>query len=300
MRFYIVDAFTEEVFGGNPAGVVLFAGETDFPAESVMLKTAAELRYSETAFLKPIQGGGAHLRYFTPTAEVDFCGHATIAAFTALLKIGAVERNFAYPIHTLSGDLMIEVTEDNIMMEMPPSKLIKRIDAPAEIEELYKSLGIVYEPVTVSEVDGGDSAELLPILIDTGFPDIFIPVKNSGILSKIAPDFKALTALSEKHGAGGAHAFTLDAPEGYTASCRNFAPLYGIDEEAATGTASGGLSYYLHIHGLAPSGSGCSFLQGEAMGRPSNIVSSIDVENETAVIKVGGKGAILAEGEIFI
>jgi len=299
MRFFIIDAFTENIFGGNPAGVVLIGSDSDFPAESVMLKTAAELRYSETAFLKPIHNGGAHIRYFTPTAEVDFCGHATIAAFTALLKIGAVERNFAYPINTLSGDLTIDITEDSIMMEMPPSKLIKRITDPTEIDELYKSLGIKYDPVSVV-VDGGDTVTLLPILIDTGFPDIFLPVINRETLAAIAPDFKYLASLSEKQGSGGVHAFTLEAPEGYTASCRNFAPLYGIDEEAATGTANGGLSYYLHIHGLAPSGCDCRFLQGEAMNRPSIIVSSVDVDSETTLIRIGGKGVVLAEGEISI
>ena len=294
MRFFIVDAFTDSVFGGNPAGVVLLDPGCDFPDPAVMLKTAAELRYSETAFIKPADSGGRlHLRYFTPAAEVDFCGHATIASFTALLKSGLAEKNSSYPIHTLSGDLTI-YTPDSVLMEMPTSKLVKRITEKDEIDELYASLGIERAPVTAN------GRELLPILIFTGFPDIIMPVENRAALAKIDPDFKYLSALSEKHGAGGAHVFTLDAPEGLTACCRNFAPLYDIDEEAATGTASGGLTYYLHIHGLAPAGYDCCFLQGEAMGRPSKIVTSIDGEADVPVIKVGGDGAVLAEGEIFI
>jgi len=294
MRFFIVDAFTESVFGGNPAGVVLLDQGCDFPDEAVMQKTAAELRYSETAFIKPAPDGGRlHLRYFTPASEVDFCGHATIASFTALLKAGFAEKNSSYPIHTLSGDLTI-YTPGSILMEMPASKLIKRITETAEIEEIYRCLGIEREHVTAN------GRELLPILISTGFPDIILPVKNRETLAKIEPDFKHLSSLSEKHGAGGAHVFTIDAPEGVTACCRNFAPLYDIDEEAATGTASGGLTYYLHIHGLAPSGYDCLFLQGEAMGRPSKIITSLDVQGDAPVIKVGGEGAVLAEGEIFI
>ena len=295
MKFYVVDAFTDEIFGGNPAGIVLTGADSDFPADEIMQKTAAELRYSETAFIRRISAKELHLRYFTPAAEVDFCGHATVGAFTALLKSGLAEKNTSYLIRTLSGDLTIDLTEDHVMMGMPASKIIKRFEAADETDELYDSLGIKRESFTA------DNVELLPVLIWTGFPDIFIPVKSREILGRLSPDFKALSALSEKHGAGGAHVFTLEAPEaGVTACCRNFAPLYGIDEEAATGTASGGLAYYLHIHGLAPGGSGCLFLQGEAMGRPSKIIASIDLQGEDVVVKVGGGGAVLAEGEIYL
>ena len=86
MRYYIVDAFTDRPFGGNPAGVVLL-GEEAFPDESLMIKIAAELRFSETAFVRYTQANKqsdnhaftAHVRYFTPKAEVELCGHATIA-----------------------------------------------------------------------------------------------------------------------------------------------------------------------------------------------------------------------------
>jgi PhzF family phenazine biosynthesis protein len=293
MKFYIIDAFADEIFGGNPAGVVLLEKGTEFPNNEIMLKTAAELRYSETAFVLPTAGNEFRLRYFTPAAEVDFCGHATIASFTALMKAGLAEKNSSYKIHTLSGELTIDVAEDSILMGMPASEIIKRITLLEEVKELYKSLGIEYTPVFAGNV------ELLPILISTGFPDIIMPVKDRQTLAGISPDFKYLSFLSEKHGAGGVHAFTLDAPEGITACCRNFAPLYDIDEEAATGTANGGLTYYLHIHGLAPSGYGCSFLQGEAMGRPSKISSSVNVASGQVEVKVGGRGVILAEGEIY-
>jgi PhzF family phenazine biosynthesis protein len=145
------------------------------------------------------------------------------------------------------------------------------------------------------------SFELLPILISTGFPDIFMPVINNEALLNITPDFKALSAFTEKHGAGGVHAFTLDAAEpGITARARNFAPLFGIDEEAATGTASGGLAFYLYRYGIVSDGQNCTFIQGEAMGRPSKILASLKTSFESVDIKVGGKGVILAEGEIYL
>ncbi len=80
MRYYIVDAFTDRPFGGNPAGVVLL-GEEPFPDERLMMQIAAELRFSETAFVRRLSSTEYHVRYFTPMAEVELCGHATIATF---------------------------------------------------------------------------------------------------------------------------------------------------------------------------------------------------------------------------
>ena len=300
MKFYIVDAFTENIFGGNPAGVVLLENNADFPDDGVMIKTAAELRYSETAFVKPVSEREFALKYFTPTAEVDFCGHATIAVFTVLLKTGSAKNNCSYTIDTLSGKLAIDIYDGFIMMGMPASKKIKRFEEPGEISELYGIMGIEQSRAIVAG-DEKDSVELLPILISTGFPDIIMPVKSMNALSAIAPDFAALSAFTQKHEAGGVHAFTLDSYEpGITAHTRNFAPLFGIDEEAATGTASGGLLYYLYSHGIVADGQVCCFLQGESMGRPSKIIASVKTFGGNVEIKAGGKGAILAEGEIFL
>ena len=90
MKYYIVDAFTDRPFGGNPAGVVLL-GEEAFPDEELMIKIAAELRFSETAFVRGIAPAEYHLRYFTPKAEVELCGHATVASFALLHKLGGAE-----------------------------------------------------------------------------------------------------------------------------------------------------------------------------------------------------------------
>ena len=72
MKYYIVDAFTDQPFGGNPAGVVLLEGDS-FPSETLMLQVAAELRYSETAFVRRLSPTEYHVRYFTPKAEVELC-----------------------------------------------------------------------------------------------------------------------------------------------------------------------------------------------------------------------------------
>ncbi|MBO4915377.1 MAG: PhzF family phenazine biosynthesis protein, partial [Oscillospiraceae bacterium] len=90
MKYYVVDAFTSVPFGGNPAGVVLLNEGAGFPEESFCVKTARELRYSETAFVRQLDGQTFQIRYFTPTAEVDLCGHATVGSFTALRRSGRI------------------------------------------------------------------------------------------------------------------------------------------------------------------------------------------------------------------
>ena len=306
MKFYIVDAFTTEVFGGNPAGVVILPDGADFPSDEVMVKTAAELRYSETAFIKNLGGGEFNIRYFTPAAEVELCGHATIGSFKALLYAGIIEDNSKYINHTLSGDLEISVKDGSILMDMAAPVKINEINDAAALEELYSIMGLSYAEQKAAGVT------LTPQMISTGLPDIMMPVASLEALDAIAPDFPALSKLSERYEVVGVHAFTLDCggKEGETCHVRNFAPLYEIDEEAATGTSNGALTYYGYLNGFVKDGDDCCFIQGEKMQRPSEIRSHIDVDCSAdgceegaarpCLIKVGGNAVILAEGEIHI
>lgn len=306
MKLYIVDAFTDTPFGGNPAGVVLLPDGTDFPDEKTMLLTAAELRYSETAFVQTLGDGTYHTRYFTPTDEVDLCGHATIAAFTILSQEGKIKPGQSCLNRTLAGDLWIHVSANQVMMDMATPMDLGKIQTQESLQELYGVLGIAYEPVSTKDL-GGNPISLLPAMISTGLPDIILPVSSPFQLSQIKPDDQALSALSEKYGVVGVHAFALadqssqSANGGFvTAYCRNFAPLYGIPEEAATGTSNGALTYYLYVNGLMLPGGRASFVQGREMNRPSRIESLLEIKDAAPAIQVGGTGVILAKGEIFI
>lgn len=300
MKFYIADAFTETIFGGNPAGVVILEKGQPFPDPSVMVKTAAELRYSETAFISPLGEGCFALRYFTPAAEVDLCGHATIASFASLLDAGLVQDDRGYTAKTRSGDLTIKLQKGFVMMEMASPETLGTIREQDKLKQLYSVMGIPFEPV-LAPCGPGQCVKLLPDMVSTGLPDIIMPVKNRETLNAISPDFPALSRLSEEYQVTGVHAFTLDR-EGFdvTAHCRNFAPLYDIDEEAATGTASGALTWYLFSHDLISDQKKCSFIQGEAMKRPSRILTHIRKTGDRAVIQVGGSAAILAQGKLLL
>lgn len=298
MKFYIADAFTDELFGGNPAGVVILDEGRDFPPDEICVKTAAELRYSETAFIKILGDREFQIRYFTPAAEVDLCGHATISSFVCLVKAGILPENCTCLNHTLSGDLNIEIKDGFVMMDMASPVLIDTIEKPEEIQRLYDVMGYG-KPVS-------DFGGLKPQLISTGLPDIMMPVASLEELDALDPDMKALSELSAEYKVTGVHAFTLSCDDA-TAHCRNFAPLYEIDEEAATGTSNGALTYYFHLNGRLPEcGSAregaapvsCRIVQGEKMGRPSVILTDIRKDSGSCKIRVGGGAVLLAEGDI--
>ena len=295
MKFYIADAFTDSLFGGNPAGVVILDKDGDFPPDETMRKTAAELRYSETAFIKVLGDREFQIRYFTPAAEVDLCGHATIASFVCLVKAGILPENCACINHTLAGDLNIEIKDGFVMMDMASPVEMGTISKPEEIKRLYDVMGYVGE---VPDFGG-----LKPQLISTGLPDIMMPVGSCAELDALAPDMKALSDLSAEYKVTGVHAFTVNCDDA-TAHCRNFAPLYDIDEEAATGTSNGALTYYFKLNGLLPDANAdgsvsCRIVQGEKMDRPSVILTDIREDADGAcLIRVGGSAVLLAEGDI--
>lgn len=282
MELYVANAFTGERFGGNPAGVVPL-GQAPFPPEADMQRIAALIKHSETAFVRESSAGAFSLRYYSPCMEVDLCGHATIAAFRVLYAEKALPAG-DYRIETRAGALGLRLEADAVWLDMAPGRIrhtLPREDALA----VYASLGL-------SEADAPEG--LPACVVGTGLDDIMLPVKSLASLQAASLDREALIKLSRHYGVAGAHLFCLDDPH-CTAHCRNFAPLYDIDEECATGTANGALTHYLHQQGVIPLGQEQRFLQGEAMGRPSVIRSRTD---EQGHICIGGGAVIMIAGEL--
>ena len=307
MRYYIVDAFTDRPFGGNPAGVVLL-GNDKFPDEGLMLQVAAELRYSETAFVRRLSATEYHMRYFTPAAEVELCGHATVATFALLHRLGMADGRCL--CHTLAGDLAVEAGE-RVMMQMAKPRIVETI---ADTEEIYKALGLNF-----SIVNSQLSILNLPVQVAyAGLNDIMIPVPDVATLNALQPDMEAVAAITKEHDTTSFHVFTLNSIMNLefrnlnketspfnirnsefeiTAFVRDFGPLYGIPEESATGTANAALTHYMAVNGIIPQQGDFAFLQGEAMGRPSVVATRMAPDG---TVYVGGTAAIVAEGNLLL
>lgn len=285
IKVYTLNAFTENINGGNPAGVVL---DADNLTESQMKDIAKKVGFSETAFVMNSDKADFKVRFFTPSDEVDLCGHATIATFKLLLLKGKISTG-SYKQETLAGMLSVEVLSDgSILMEQSIAKYYE-ILKPLPIAE---SLGL----------DISDLSDKSPIeIVSTGLKDIIVPVKSLEVLKNINPDFKAITKISKEYDCTGYHVFTTESLFGADCACRNFAPLYCIDEEAATGTSSGALGSYLFKYKLLKydSYSRLSFEQGYFMDSPSNIMVSLNVDNNTITcVYVGGNAVITGEIDV--
>ena len=285
MHYYIVDAFTDHPFGGNTAGVVLLGNEA-FPNECLMLQVAAELRYSETAFVRQLSPTEYHVRYFTPAAEVELCGHATVATFALLHRLGMASGRCL--CHTLAGDLTIDAGE-RVMMQMATPRIVETI---SDTVAIYHALGIDHHPT-------------LPVQTAyAGLPDLMIPVPDVATLNALQPNMEAVAAVTKELNAVSFHVFALPTNtlthshnNAITAHVRNFAPLYDIPEEPATGTSNAALTHYLAVNGVIPPQGDFSFLQGEAMGRPSVVATRLA---EDGTVYVGGTAAIVAEGNLLL
>lgn len=287
MDLYIADGFTTQRFSGNPAGVALL-GDEAFPAEEWMRALAGELKHSETAFVRRTGEREFHIRYFTPAEEVELCGHATIASFTVLRETGEIKPG-VYALHTLSGDLEIEVGEDSVWMDMA-TPADGRTFSEDEQAELYAAYGLAL---------ADRPAGLEPQAVSTGLMDILLPVRRRECLDGAVQREKEVTELSQRYGVVGVHMFCPEGQGGVTARCRNFAPLYAIPEEAATGTSNGALTYYLFRRGLVSAGVENRFLQGEAMGKPSEILSRLADGPEGVRVRVGGRAVVSLRCEVL-
>ncbi|MBL1225698.1 PhzF family phenazine biosynthesis protein [Enterococcus sp. BWR-S5] len=289
IKSYVLNAFTKDYGGGNPAGVVL---DTEQLSENHMQAAAKILGFSETAFLLPSDKADWQIRYFTPVEEVPICGHATVALFSALLQLEEAAIGW-YTIETKAGILSIEITENQqIFLQQTSPHYLDILPA----EKIAASLNLAID----------DLHEELPIqIVSTGLKDILIPVKSLETLSQVTPDFEQITQLSKKHHVTGYHVFSLETSQPQaTAQCRNFAPLFDIPEESATGTSNAALACYL-AHYLRKEEEMNEevfiFEQGYSRGAPSEIIAKLSQKKGLIHgIYVGGTASDYLERELEV
>ena len=287
IKVYTLNSFTKARNGGNPAGVVL---DADYLTEDHMKKAAKKVGFSETAFMQKSDKNHFKVRFFTPSEEVDLCGHATIAAFFLLKDKGFITSG-KYKLETRAAILDIEVEHNQtVFMNQVLPKFFERIAQ----NEIMGCLNIKEDQFLPD----------LPIqIVSTGLRDILIPIKNLKVLLSLEPDYKKISEISKKYEAVGFHVFSLETKFRSTAHCRNFAPLYGIPEESATGTSNGALSCYLFKYSQVKKdqASHLVFEQGYSMNKPSEILAHLRIEGDQILeVQVGGAAIINKEMEILI
>ena|SRR5580704_3222196 len=205
--FYLVDAFTDRPFSGNPAVVCPLPS---WPDERWLKDVAAEMKQSETAFVVK-QADGFQLRWFTPAVEVALCGHATLASAHALWQIGLAKPGHEIQFETKSGILKAAPRGGEIELDFP-LKPEQPADPPPD---LLPALGVSAKYVGKNQFD------------------YLVEVESEAVLRQMAPDFKRLAGVPVR----GTIATSRSSDPRFDFLSRFFAPAVGIDEDPATGSA---------------------------------------------------------------
>ncbi len=230
---YVVDAFTDSPFKGNQAGICFLDKSYGSIDESILQKIAFEMNLSETAFVSPINTKESfsdaedfNLRWFTPTTEIDLCGHATLATAHVLFHELA-NSNKELKFHTMSGVLSVSKDEDFLKMDFPanPSESISSIDF------ISTSLGLQKE-------------EIISWEYDPKLANVLVEVKNSDILQRIEPDFAKLKKYTGKLRIVGLIITAKMSETDFDFASRYFAPWVGINEDPVTGSSHTTLGPY--------------------------------------------------------
>lgn len=213
LKIYQVDAFTRQLFAGNPAAVIKLEAFLD---DDLMQKIAMENNLSETAYVVAREPAAHYdLRWFTPTLEIEFCGHATIATAHMLYAEYGEEPPFHF--HTQIGELIVNHREDLYHMDAPIS--------PATPTEITDNMRAAF-PVNISEAFKASD-------------NLYLVFEDEEDVRRIRPDFSLIRPLSD-HGVG----ITAAGKHQYDCVSRFFVPAQGIDEDPVTGSAHAAIGPY--------------------------------------------------------
>ncbi|MBZ6532061.1 PhzF family phenazine biosynthesis protein [Acinetobacter seifertii] len=215
MKMYQVDAFTKELFRGNPAAVIV---EKEWLDADLMQKIALENNLSETAFVKIIDSENYEIRWFTPMVEVDFCGHATLASAFVLFKDFTDKKTINFHVRNLELFMVHQDEDGKIRMNFPIRKAEQLEDYPAILRQaLSKPFKAVYQNVQAYIVE----YESVQDVLDE------------------QPDMNLLKALGKRTAITTTDmdvVITTKADEHYDCVSRYFAPVAGIEEDPVTGS----------------------------------------------------------------
>lgn len=270
-------AFTEQGSGGNPAGVVLDAADLD---DADRLSVAAQVGYSETAFVEAEGSNGQYrMRYFSPQAEVAFCGHATIAAAVAIAeRDGPGFLKFS----TLAGPVTVQTSATPAGTTATLTSVPTRT-RPAEAAELDAAL-------TALRWHHSDLDPRYPVHVAFGGNDhLVLAVRERTRLAALDYDYAALEKLMVQRGWTTAHLVWAESRTVFHA--RDPFPPGGVVEDPATGAAAAAFGGYLRTLGLVDLPARVTILQGADMGRPSRLLVELTASDDR--VQVTGIAALI-------
>ena len=265
-----VAAFTTDPSGGNPAGV--WIGD-ELPGADEMQRVAAEVGFSETVFIAPAIGADRTARYYSPLAEVTFCGHATIAAGVVL---GEAEGDGTYHLSTLVGDVPVAVrTRDGRRTASLTSVEPRHVRADPElVDGVLAALGWRRDDLDPS---------IPPARAYAGAWHLVLAAGSAERLARLDYDFEALKSLMLAADLTTVQLVWRERPDLFHS--RNPFPVGGVVEDPATGAAAAALGGYLRDAGLVRAPATLVIRQGVAMGRPGELV--VDVPERGGIVVTG-------------
>jgi len=294
IKVFQIDVFTQQLFAGNPAGVVLGA---EALSETEMQSLARELNNSDSAFVLPPSGSDhdVHLRFFTPTREVAFVGHATVAAHVARLAAGAGQLGRIRQ-KVRSGIYEVDIAGTPAVPMVTVAIPVPSFNPPIDAATRSKLLDIL----------GLDTAALDPkcplVVTKRTSTRLMIGLRSADALATMQPDLDELKRLTPHIGADGYFVFVRDAHGPATTESRLFSPVLGIPEDPVSGNAHGMLGAYLVANGLLPVKDGRARFrgyQGRAMARPGEVGVEVLVEGGVpAKILMSGTARVVFTTEI--
>jgi PhzF family phenazine biosynthesis protein len=296
VQVFQVDAFTNRLFEGNPANVVLGAEQL---AEREMQELARELNHSDSAFVLPPAAADhdVWLRFFTPTREVGFVGHASVAAHVARLAAG-VGRIGRLRQSSRSGTFEVEISGSVAEPQVA-------ITFPAPVLRAPIGEGVRRELLDIFGLDSTALDARCPLqVLGRSSTRLFMGLRSAEQLNALVPDFVALTRVTPHVGADGFFLFVRDARGPGTSESRMFCPVIGIPEDPVSGNAHGMLGAYLVVHGLLPVRDGRARLlgsQGRSMHRPGEVRVEVAVENGApTTVTMSGTARVVYATEISL
>ena len=296
VRIYQVDVFTDRLFAGNPAGVVLGAERLD---EEEMQAIARELNNSDSAFVLPPTAADhdVHLRFFTPAREVGFVGHASVAAHVARLAAGEC-RPGPMRQRSRSGVYAVEI-------DGPADAPRVTVAFPAPAEPVPLAEGMLHRLLDILGLDSGAlDGHCPPAVIGKSSTRLLLGLRSADQLAALTPDFEALKRLTPHVGADGYFLFVRNAHGPATTESRMFCPVIGIPEDPVSGNAHGMLGAYLVQHGLLPLENGVAKFtgfQGRSMRRPGEVQVSVQTEAGRATrVSISGTARIVYSTELSL